>query len=244
MAAKDYVTERLNQGKIRTSKSPYGAPLLFVKRKDKLRGVIDYRAQNSITKRNNTPLPRTDEMIARLGKAKIFSKLDLKSGFHQIRVKNEDIGKTAFGTKYGHYEFSVMPMGLRDAPATFQTLMNLIFSDIIADFVVIFLDDLLVYNDSYEDHLNHMQIVLLRLMKNELYVGKSKCEIITPRTEFLGLPLGVDCISVGEDRKKIVRKWPRPQNLTKLRGFIGFLQYFRRFIQRFSQIPALLTNLT
>ena len=124
VAAKKYVVDLLRKGKIRRSKSPYGASLFFVKSKGQLRGVVNYGALNRITKRNNTPLPRTDEMFDRLVEARVFSKLDMKTGFHQIRVNPEDIEKTAFNTKYGQFEYLVMPMGLCNAPATFQTLMN------------------------------------------------------------------------------------------------------------------------
>lgn len=171
MATKEYVTKLLKKGKIRPSKSPYGAPLFFVKQKGELRGVVDYRALNRITKHNNAPIPRPNEMFDRLGQAQFFSKLDLKTGFHQIRIAIEDIEKTAFKTKYGHFEFLVMPMGLRNAPATFQALMNAIFRDCIDDFIVIYLDDILIFSDSRQDHLRHLRIVLSRLKEHQLYVG-------------------------------------------------------------------------
>lgn len=183
-------------------------------------------------------------MFDRLGTATVYSKLDLKSGFHQIRVRNEDIEKTAFKTKYGHYEFLVMPMGLCNAPAIFQSLMNSIFSDIIDDYLVVYLDDLLIYRNTYEEHLIHLEEVLSRLQDHQLYVGKSKCELMTSQTEFLELQLGVEGISIGDDRKKAIAEWPIPQNLTELRGFVGLLQFFRRFIRHFSHIAAPLTNLT
>lgn len=244
LATKEYIVDLLKKGKIRPSRSPYGAPLFFVKQKGKLRGVIDYRALNRITKPNNTPIPRSDEMFDRLGQAEYFSKLDLKSGFHQIRVAPEDIEKTAFNTKYGHFEFLVMPMGLRNSPATFQTLMNEIFYDHIGNFIVIYLDDILIYSDNREDHFKHLRIVLERLKENQLYVGKSKCEIMTEETEFLGLKVGKDGIKIGKERKKLVRDWPKPTNISELRGFIGLLQFFRRFIRNFSALAAPITHLT
>jgi Reverse transcriptase (RNA-dependent DNA polymerase) len=146
-AAKEYVVDLMHKGKIRPSKSPYGAPLFFVKYGNKpIRGVVDYRALNRITKKNNAPLPRSDEMFDGLGGARVFSKLDLKTGFHQIRLKPEDVEKTAFNTKYGQFEYLVMPMGLCNAPATFQTLMNNIFYDCIDEFMVVYMDDLLIYS--------------------------------------------------------------------------------------------------
>lgn len=244
LATKEYVTDLLKRGKIRPSISPYGAPLFFVKQKGKLRGVIDYRALNRITKPNHAPIPRTDEMFDRIGRARVFSKLDLKAGFHQIRVREEDIEKTAFKTKYGMFEFMVMPMGLCNAPATFQALMNSIFGDCIDEFMVIYIDDILIYSDSYQDHLRHLETVLQKLANNELYVGSDKFEIMTDNTEFLGLQIGGQGVSVGDDRKKIIRDWPVPGTMTDLRSFLGLLQFFRRFIRDFSKIAAPLTDLT
>lgn len=244
VATKEYVTNLLQKGKIRPSKSPYGAPLFFVKQKGKLRGVIDYRALNRITKHNNAPIPRTDEMFDRLGGATYFSKLDLKSGFHQIRISSSDIEKTAFKTKYGHFEYLVMPMGLRNAPATFQALMNSIFRDCIDDFLVIYLDDILIFSNNREDHLEHLKLVLSRLRDHQLYVGNDKFELMTTETEFLGLTIGIGGVKIGEERKKLIREWPKPKTVTELRSFLGLAQFFRRFIKSFSRIATPLTNLT
>ena len=159
-AAKEYVEKLLKSGRIRPSKSPYGAPLFFVKQNGKLRGVVDYRALNRLTKKNNAPIPRSDEIFDRLGGAKFFSKLDLKTGFHQIRVKPEDIEKTAFNTKYGQFEYLVMPMGLCNAPATFQTLMNQLFYDCIDDFLVVYMDDLVIFRKDEANHVKHLETVL------------------------------------------------------------------------------------
>ena len=163
-AANEYVETLLKKGKIRPIKSPCGASLFFVKDKNKpLRGVVDYRARNRIMKRNNAPLPRSDEMFDRLGGTKFFSKLDMKTGFHQIGVRHEDIEKSAFNTKYGQFEYLVMPMGLCDAPATFQTLMNQIFYDGINVLMVVYMDDLLIFSRDENSHLEHLEIVLSRL---------------------------------------------------------------------------------
>lgn len=244
LATKEYVTDLLKKGKIRPSKSPYGAPLFFVKQKGQLRGVIDYRALNRITKHNNAPIPRTDEMFDGLGQAQLFSKLDLKTGFHQIRIAPEDIKKTAFKTKYGHFEFLVMPMGLRNSPATFQTLINSIFRDCIDEFVVVYLDDILIFSDSKEEHMKHLRIVSTRLRDNELYVGNKKFDLLQKETEFLGLKVGTNRIKIGDDRKKRIQDWPTPKTITELRSFLGIVQFFRRFIRDFSRIAAPLTNLT
>ncbi len=168
-AAKEYIADLLKKGKIHPSKSPYDAPSFFVKEgNNPLRGVVDHRALNRVTKRNSSPLHRGDVMFDRLGNATKFSKLDLKTGFHQIRVTDEGVEKNAFNTKHGQFEYPVMPMGLCNAPGTFQSLMNSIFSDYIDDFMVIYMDDLLGYSKSVEDHMSHVRQVLQRLRENHL----------------------------------------------------------------------------
>lgn len=244
-AAKEYVVDLMKKGKIRPSKSPYGAPLFFVKDGDKpLRGVVDYRALNRITKRNNAPLPRSDEMFDRLGGARVFSKLDLKTGFHQIRLRPEDIEKTAFNTKYGQFEYLVMPMGLCNAPATFQTLMNNIFYDCIDDFLVLYMDDLLIFSKNEEDHMMHVEEVLQRLRQHNLYVSPKKCVFMSTEMDFLGLIVGKDGLRVDPKKMDVIKNWPRPANITEVRSFLGLVQFFRRFIARFSEIAVPLTNLT
>lgn len=219
LAVKQYVEELLRKGKIRRSKSPYGSSLFIVKELDKLRCVVDYRALNRIRKKNSSPLPRCDEMFDRLGKATVFSKLDLKTGFHQIRVREEDIEKTAFKTRYGHFEYLVMPMGLRNGPATFQSVMNRIFDDCIDVFVIItktsytimvYMDDLLIFSRNEKEHLRHLEIVLSRLKSEELYVSGKKCSFMFPETEFLGLFIGKDGIKINPERADVVRTWPKP----------------------------------
>lgn len=204
VAVKDYVIDLLRKRKTRRSRSPFGASLFFVKKKGSLRAVVDYRALNRLTKRNNTPLPRADEMFDRLGEARLFSKLDLKTGFHQIRVRPEDIEKTAFNTKYGQFEYLVMPMGLCNAPATFQTLMNRIFYDCIDVFMVVYMEDLLVFSKTGKEHLQHLEIVLSRLQKEELYVAPKKCSFLKEETEFLGLVVGRNGIRVNPDKIAVV----------------------------------------
>ena len=244
VAVRTYVVDLLRKGKIRRSKSPYGAYLFFVKNKGALRAVVDYRALNRLTKRNRSPLPRTDEMFDRLGEARVFSKIDLKTGFHQIRVRPEDIEKTAFNTKYGQFEYLVMPMGLCDAPATFQTLMNEIFYDCIDDFIVVYMDDLLIYSKTPDEHLRHLEVVLSRLAEKKLYVAPHKCQFMEKETEFLGLIVGCNGIRVNPEKVAVLRDWPKPKSLTEVRSFIGLLQFFRRFIKGFSEVAAPLTGLT
>ena len=235
----------MKKGKIRPSRSPYGAPLFFEKDGNKpLRGVVDYRALNRITKRNNAPLPRSDEMFDRLGGARAFSKLDLKTGFHQIRLRAEDIEKTAFNTKYGQFEYLVTPMGLCNAPATFQTLMNNIFYDCIDEFLVVYMDDLLIFSKNEEDHLRHVEEVLKRLRDHELYVSPKKCMLMRKLKEFLDFIVGEDGLRVDPRKLEVIQNWPRPANITEIRSFLGLVQFFRRFIAKFSEIAIPLTNLT
>ena len=243
-ASKEYVEDLLTKGKIRRSKSPYGAPLFFVKEPGKLRGVVDYRALNRITKRNNSPIPRSDEMFDRLGGAKFFSRLDFKTGFHQIRMRPSDVEKTAFNTKYGQFEYLVMPMGACNAPATFQSLMNEIFHDCIDEFLCVYIDDLLVFSKDEESHYCHLETVLNRLKEHELYVSPKKCEFFKDEMDFLGLLIGTNGIKVNPKKVDILKTWPKPESVTDLRSFLGLLQFFRRFIPKFGEVAAPLTDLT
>lgn len=206
--------------------------------------MVDYRGLNRITKRNNAAITRTDEMFDRLERAKWFSKLDLKTGFHQIRVQPSDVEKTAFKTKHGHFEYVLMPMGLCNAPATFQTLMSKIFYDCIDDFLVVYIDDLLIYSETEDERLRHLEAVLSRLAEHELYVGCEKCKIMARETEFLGLVISDQGIQIGQDRVEAIRAWPKPRNIHEVRSFIELAQFLRRFVKDFSVIAAPLTDLT
>src|ERR1700736_4762735 len=167
---KKQLSELMDKGYIQESKSPYGAPVIFVKKKDgTMRMCIDYRALNKITIKNKYPLPRIDELLDRLQGAKYFSKIDLRSGYHQVRIHEDDIPKTAFRTRYGHFEYLVMPFGLTNAPATFMHLMQMIFSNHLDDFVIVFLDDILIFSKTKAEHEQHIRQVLELLRENKLY---------------------------------------------------------------------------
>ncbi|GJZ14813.1 putative reverse transcriptase domain-containing protein [Tanacetum coccineum] len=184
---KDQLQELLERGFIRPSVSPWGAPVLFVKKKDgSMRLCIDYRELNKITIRNRYPLPRIDDLFDQLQGAKHFSKIDLRSGYHQLRVKEQDISKTAFRTRYGHYEFLVMPFGLTNAPAVFMDLMNRVFHEFLDKFVIVFIDDILVFSKSKEEHEEHLRTVLQILRQEKLYAKFSKCEFWLSKVAFLG----------------------------------------------------------
>lgn len=191
VATRDYVDTLLHSGKIRPSKSPYAYPLFFVKEPGRaLRGAVDYRGLNRITKGDNASLSRCDEIFDCLGKARFFSKLDLKTGFHQIRLHPSDIEKTAFNSTYGQFEYLVMPMGLYNDPATVQSLINRIFNDCIDRFLVVHIDDILIYSNTREEHLAHVCMVLTRLKEHQLYDYTKKCSFMNEEAEFLSFVVG------------------------------------------------------
>src|SRR5262249_20834922 len=184
---KKQLQELMDQGFVRPSVSPWGAPVLFVKKKDgSMRLCINYRELNRVTIKNKYPLPRIDDLFDQLRGAKIFSRIDLKSGYHQIRIKAEDVSKTAFRTRYGHYEFLVMPFGLTNAPAVFMDLMNRVFKTLLDVCVIVFIDDILVYSSNEKQHEEHLRSVLQILRNNKLYAKLSKCEFWLKNIEFLG----------------------------------------------------------
>ena len=242
---KKQLDELTKSGFIQPSKSPFGAPILFVKKKDgTMRMCIDYRALNEITVKNKYALPRVDELFDRLQGAKYFSKIDLRSGYHQIRIDPDDIPKTAFRTRYGHFEFLVLPFGLTNAPATFMHLMHQTFRQELDEFVIVFLDDILIYSKTLEEHREHVRRVLEVLRKEKLYAKESKCELFKTEVEFLGHLVGRDGVRMMENKVKAVQDWPTPTRATHVRSFLGTAGYYRKFIKDFSAIAAPLTELT
>ena len=236
--------EYVGNGWIRPSQSPYGAPILFVKKKDgTTRMCTDYRALNKITKKNVYPLPRIDELLDRLQGAKFFTKIDLRQGYHQIRIKQDDVEKTAFRTRYGHYEYTVLPFGLTNAPATFMGLMNEVFRPLLDKSVVVYLDDILIYSRSWEDHKRHIAEVLERLREHKLYAKVSKCEFGKVEVEFLGHIVTQSGVKVDAKKVEAVRSWPLPQNIHDLRAFLGLSNYYRRFVQNYSKLTLPLTRM-
>jgi hypothetical protein len=232
-------------GFIRPSKSPFGAPILFVKKKDgTMRMCIDYRALNRITVKNSYPLPRVDELFDRLQGARYFSKIDLRSGYHQIRIAPEDVPKTAFRTRYGHYEFMVLPFGLTNAPATFMHLMHQTMRPLLDECALVFLDDILIYSRTLEDHQQHVRRVLDALREQKLYAKESKCEFFKHEVEFLGHRVGRDGVRMMEDKVQAIREWPTPRSVRDVRAFLGTAGYYRKFIRDFSTIAAPLSELT
>ncbi|GLU19566.1 hypothetical protein SLE2022_358110 [Rubroshorea leprosula] len=236
--------ELLEKGFIRPSVSPWGAPVLFVKKKDgSMRLCIDYRELNKVTVKNRYPLPRIDDLFDQLKGAQVFSKIDLRSGYHQVKIKPDDVPKTAFRTRYGHYEFIVMPFGLTNAPARFMDLMNRVFSKYLDQFVVVFIDDILVYSSSHALHEKHLRTVLETLRSERLFAKFKKCEFWLDSVAFLGHVVTKDGISVDPQKIEAVVDWKRPNSVAEIRSFLGLAGYYRRFVGDFSRIALPMTRL-
>ncbi|KAL0549215.1 hypothetical protein IC582_013696 [Cucumis melo] len=237
--------ELLDKGFIRPSVSPWGAPVLFVKKKDgSMRLCIDYRELNKVTVKNRYPLPRIDDLFDQLQGATVFSKIDLRSGYHQLRIKDKDVPKTAFRSRYGHYEFIVMSFGLTNAPAVFMDLMNRVFREFLDTFVIVFIDDILIYSKTEAEHEEHLRIVLQTLRDNKLYAKFSKCEFWLKRVSFLGHVVSKAGVSVDPAKIEAVTGWTRPSTVSEVRSFLGLAGYYRRFVENFSRIATPLTQLT
>lgn len=239
------VTELLEMGFIKPSSSPYGAPVIFVTKKDgTLRMCVDYRALNKVTVKNKYPMPRIDDLLDKLQGAKVFSSLDLQSGYHQIRIDEEDEYKTAFRTPMGHFQFRVLPFGLTNAPATFQTLMNKLFKPFINKFVQVYLDDIMIYSKNEEEHKVHLEQVLEVLREAKLYVKMSKCTFAAKEVGFLGHIVSTTGIRADPKKVQALKDWATPQNIGDIRSFLGLATYFRKYIPYFADKARSLTALT
>jgi hypothetical protein len=244
VAAEKMLKELLAKGFIRPSRSPWGSPMFLVAKPDGgLRMVIDYRALNKATVRNRYPLPRVDELFDQLQGARYFSKLDLRTGYWQIRMAEEDIAKTAFTSRHGHFEWTVMPMGLTNAPAEFMALMENTFREELNKFVLVFLDDILIYSRSLEEHEQHLNVVLERLGTAKLYGKLSKCQFARAEVEFLGHYVGRSGVRMVDGKVAAVQNWPTPRTQKDVEQFIGLAGYYRRFIDGFSRLATPLTEL-
>ncbi|KAL4021646.1 hypothetical protein IC575_020452 [Cucumis melo] len=214
--------ELLDKGFIRPSVSPWGAPVLFVKKKDgSMRLCIDYRELNKVTVKNRYPLPRIDDLFDQLQGATVFSKIDLRSGYHQLRIKDGDVPKTAFRSRYGHYEFIVMSFGLTNAPAVFMDLMNRVFREFLDTFVIVFIDDILIYSKTEAEHEEHLRMVLQTLRDNKFYAKFSKCEFWLKQVSFLGHVVSKAGVSMDPAKIEAVTSWPRPSTVSEVRSFLG-----------------------
>jgi hypothetical protein len=233
---KKQLQELLDKGYIRPSSSPWGCPALFVKKKDgSLRLCVDYRPLNAVTIKNKYPLPRIDVLFDQLARAKVFSKIDLQSGYHQIKIRPSDIPKTAFSTHYGLYELLVMSFGLTNAPAYFMYLMNSVFMTELDKFIVVFIDDILIYSKNEKEHAEHLHIVLQRFKEHKLYAKFSKCEFWLDSVKFLGHTISSEGISVDPRKVQEVMDWQPPKSAHQIRSFLGLAGYYRRFIPDFSR---------
>ncbi|GJT76379.1 putative reverse transcriptase domain-containing protein [Tanacetum coccineum] len=213
--------ELFDKGFIRPSSSPWGAPVLFVKKKDgSFRMCIDYRKLNKLTVKNRYPLPRIDDLFDQLQGSSVYSKIDLRSGYHQLRVRDEDIPKTAFRTRYGHYEFQVMPFGLTNAPAVFMDLMNRVCRPYLDKFVIVFIDDILIYSKTKEEHDAHLRLILELLKKEELYAKFSKCDFWLSKVQFLGHVIDSEGIHVDPAKIESIKDWESPKTPTEIRQFL------------------------
>ncbi|KAJ1581069.1 hypothetical protein NDA15_003774 [Ustilago hordei] len=239
-----YLDENLEKGFIRPSKSPARSPVLFVPKKDGgLRLCVDYRGLNEITVKNRAPLPLIEEQLFLLRKARIYTKLDLRAAYNLIRIAKGDEWKTAFCTQLGLYEYLVMPFGLANAPAHFQSFINDIFRDIIGVYVVVYLDDFLIFSDTEEVHVKHVTEVLTRLRSNRLFAKLSKCEFHTKTVEFLGYIIKPTGIEMDPEKVRTVKEWPMPESIHDIQRFLGFANFYRRFIAHFAHIAKPLTSL-
>ncbi|GJS25161.1 putative reverse transcriptase domain-containing protein [Tanacetum coccineum] len=237
--------ELLDKGFIRPSSSPWGAPVLFVINKDSsIQMYIDYRELNKVTIKNRYPLPRIDDLFDQLQGASFFSKIDLRSGYHQLKIREEDIPKTAFRTRYGHYEFIVMPFGLTNAPTAFMDLMNRVCCLMLDKSFIVFIDDILIYSKLAKDHETHLRQVLNMLRQEKLYAKLSKCEFWLREVQFLGHVVNNEGIKVDPAKIYAIMNWEQPKTPTEIRYFLRLAGYYRRFIQYFAKIASSLTKLT
>src|SRR6202171_51855 len=239
------INEMLDKGWIRPSTSSFASPVLLVKKHDgSMRMCVDYCALNKLTVKDRYPLPHTDELTDRLSKAQCLTKLDLRAGYHQVRIADNDIDKTAFITRYGLYEYLVMPFGLCNAPSTFMRMMNDILRPFLDVCVIVFIDDILIYSETEEQHHLDVCRVFDLLRQHKLYVKLSKCEFFKHEVEFLGHVVGNGQIKMCPSKVDAILQWPTPTTVTDIRSFLGLCNYYRKFIRGFSTIASSLTDIT
>ena len=216
------IQDLLDRGFIRSNTSPWGAPFLFAKKKDKTLGLgIDYRQLNKVTIKNRYPKPRIDDLFDQLRGAQVYFRIDLHTGYHQLSVREADIPKTMFRMRYGHFEFTVMPFELTNAPVAFMDLIHRVFQPYLDHFVMVFVDDILIYSQSEEEHEDHLRIVLQPLRDHQLYSKFSKCEFWLTEVKFLGHVVSVSSVLVDLEKVEAVMIWERPKSVFEIRSFLG-----------------------
>nr|GEW71663.1 putative reverse transcriptase domain-containing protein [Tanacetum cinerariifolium] len=241
----EQLQELSEKGFIRPSSSPWGASVLFVKKKDgSFRICIDYRELNKLMVKNHYPLPRIDDLFDQLQGSSVYSKIDLRSCYHQLRVREQDVPKIAFRTLFGHYEFQVMPFGLTNAPAVFMDLMNRVCKPYLDKFVIVFIDNILIYSKNEKKHKEHLKAILELLKKEKLYARFSKCEFWIPKVKFLSHVINIRGIHVDPAKIESIKDWASPKTPTEIRQFLGLAGYYRRFIKGFLKITKSMMKLT
>ena len=244
-AARKYITENLRKGFIEPSDSPWAAPVLFaVKANGALRFCVDYRKLNAITRKDRYPLPLIDETLARISKAKIFSKIDIRQAFHRIRINPEHEELTTFRTRYGAYKYKVMPFGLTNGPATFQRFINNTLMGYLDDFCSAYIDDILIFSNNLREHKEHVRKVLERLREAGLQADIDKCEFHVTSTKFLGFIIGTDGVAVDPKKIEVVRDWEKPTTVKGVQSFLGFCNFYRRFVREYGRVARPLSALT
>ncbi|KAH0614368.1 uncharacterized protein H6S33_000004 [Morchella sextelata] len=241
---REYLDDQLTRGYICSSSSPAGAPVLFIKKKDgSLRLCVDYRALNALTVKNRYPLPLINDTLDRLKDTKIYTKLDLRNGYNQIRIKEGEEWKTAFQTRYGLFEYLVMPFGLTNAPATFQVFMNDTLRTHLDDFCTVYLDDILICSNTEEEHQRHFNTILDKLQAAGLHCKPEKCEFHVDRTEYLGYIISGEGVTMATDKTKAIQEWKTPTSVHDIQVFLGFANFYRRFIRDYSKVVSPMTNI-
>ena len=241
---REHIQELQEAGIIRPSKSPFASPIVIVRKKDgQIRMCVDYRKLNSRTVRDAYPIPRIEESLDALGKAKYFSSLDLMSGYLQVGMAEADQSKTAFTTPLGLFEYTRMPFGLMNAPATFQRLMNTVLGDLNLSEVLIYLDDIIIFSETIDEHISRLQRVFARLREHGLKLKPSKCHLLVEEVLYLGHVVSKDGIKTNPDKIDVVRTWPVPKTAKEVRSFLGFTGYYRRFIEKYAAVAKPLFEL-
>ena len=243
-AMEEYIQEALELGFIRPSTSPAAASFFFIEKKGGgLRPCVDYRGLNDLTVKYRYPLPLVPAALEQVRGACYFTKLDLRSAYNMVRIRKGDEWKTAFITTSGHYEYLVMPYGLANAPSVFQALVNEVLRPFLNRFVIAYIDDILIYSPTWSDHVSHVRQVLARLLQHRLYVKAENCEFHQTEVRFLGYILDAKGSRMDQTKITAVTDWPRPQSIKDLQRFLGFANFYRRFIRNFSSVAAPLTSM-